>query len=147
MYCCHRLFSCLFLCSLLICRLHSFYPSILFSFFFFLKNKQSECCSMNRSNKIFIFRWICRNVCDDRRWSNFNILTLFYRWKKKEREKEQHTRKYQLRSCKKKMMAVLLQSNSVTSIEKNLGRRRHSSLSLSLFSVIRVVVYLTHECE
>lgn len=44
------------------------------------------------------------NVCDDRRWSNFNILTLFYRWKKegeREREREKRMRKYQLPSCKK----------------------------------------------
>ena len=115
--------------------------------FLFFKNKQSSTERERERSSIVHYmnfiKWhfylsvdLCRNVCDDRRWSNFNILTLFYRYKKKERErkeereKEQHTRANINCEAAKKMMAVLLQSNSVTSIKKNLGRRRRYSLSL-----------------
>jgi hypothetical protein len=71
---------------------------------------------------------------------------------KKERERKAHAQ-ISIAKLQKNDGSSLTHNISVTSIAKNLGhRRRYSFLvslhpSLSLSSVIRVVVYLTHECE
>ena len=119
-------------CSLLICRLYSFYPSILL----FVERQQHESNENTRETSVppqpdqmvvdeyverissndsfsllscaFVDRsfLICINVCDDRRWSNFNILTLFYQWKReREREKKKSARvniNCEARSCRGK---------------------------------------------
>jgi len=96
------------------------------------------------------------NVCDDRTWNNFYILTLFYRWER-EKEKRETERKKSTRAninceenCKKKwwqFFYIYIQCNGVTSIEKNLGRRQRCSFLFFLVSVVGAVMYLTHERE